>query len=142
MRTKRFQQVAWMALLGLIVGGLVWSTPALAQEKGQQKGACAEDEQKFCADVKGAKARTQCLKDHEAELSQGCKDLRAKATQRAKDAEKKQAQLEEACKGDATTLCKDVKPGRGALMQCLRSHEADLSAACKDILPKGKSKAS
>lgn len=60
-----------MALLGLVVSSLVWSTPALAQEKGQQRGACAEDEQKFCSDVKGAKVRTQCLKDREAELSQG-----------------------------------------------------------------------
>jgi hypothetical protein len=52
------------------------------------------------------------------------------------------AAMKDACKSDAETLCKDVKPGRGgsALTQCLQSHETDLSAACKDTLPKSKKK--
>ncbi len=144
MKTQRFQQVAWMALLGLVVSGVMWSTTALAQEKAQRMGACAQDAQKFCPDAKTPKERAQCLKSHEVELSQGCKELQARATNARAKAQEKMATLKDACKSDAETLCKDVKPGRGGsgLTQCLKSHEADLSAACKDALPKSKRKTS
>ena len=142
MRTQQFPQVAWMALLGLVVGGLVRSTPVLAQTKTHRMSACTEDEQKFCPDAKTAKERTQCLKSHEADLSQGCKDLRARAVNAGAKKQEKTAAMKDACKSDAETLCKDVKPGRGgsALTQCLKSHETDLSVACKDMLPKSKKK--
>src|SRR5262249_19941105 len=140
MKTKRFQQVGWMALLGLVVSGLVWSTPVLAAEtKAHRTSACTADEQKFCPDAKTTKERTQCLKDHEADLSQGCKDLRARAANARAKAQTKLAMMKEVCKSDAETLCKDVKAGR-AMTQCLQSHEADLSMACKDTLPKSKKK--
>ena len=143
MRTKQWQQIAWMALLGLVVGGLVWSAPLLAAEtKAPRTSACTADEQKFCPDATTAKERTQCLKSHEADLSQGCKDLRTRAANARAKAQEKMAAMKDACKSDAETLCKDVKPGRGgsALTQCLQSHETDLSAACKDTLPKSKKK--
>lgn len=144
MRTKRFQPGVWMALLGLVVSGLLWSTTALAQEKTQRMGACAQDAQTLCPDAKTRQERAQCLKSHEAELSQGCKELQARAANARAKAQAKMATLKEACKSDAETLCKDVKPGRGGrgLAQCLKSHEADLSTTCKDALPKGKGKAS
>ena len=144
MRTQRFQQVAWMALLGLVVSSLVWSTLALAEDKPQRMSACTADEHKFCPDAKTAKERAQCLKSHEAELSQGCQDLRTRAANARGKAQEKMATLKDACKSDAETLCKDVKPGRGGsgMRQCLQAHEADLSAACKDALPKGKGKTS
>jgi len=134
MRTKRCPQVAWMALLGLAVSGLVWSTPALAQEQRPRRGACAADVQRFCPEARTSQERAQCLKRHEADLSQGCKDLRARATQ----ARSKRMAVREACRADAETWCKDVAPGRGGLMQCLQSHRAELSAACRDALPQGK----
>ena len=58
MKTKGFPQVARMALLGLVVGGLVWSTPVLAQTKAHRTSACTADEQKFCTDAQTAKERT------------------------------------------------------------------------------------
>jgi hypothetical protein len=36
-----------------------------------------------------------------------------------------------ACKADLDKFCKDVKPGGGRLMNCLKEHEAGLSADCK-----------
>ena len=141
MRTERLQQVTWMALLGLLVGGLVWSTPVLAQTtRAQRTSACTEDEQRFCPDAKTARERAQCLKSHEDELSQGCKDLRARAATARSKAQETRAAMRDACRSDIDTLCKDVKPGRGGsgITQCLRSHETELSAACRDALPKGK----
>jgi len=38
---------------------------------------------------------------------------------------------DEACKADIEKLCKDVQPGEGGIMQCLKEHQAELSAPCK-----------
>lgn len=39
---------------------------------------------------------------------------------------------EHPCKADVQKFCKDVKPGKGAIMNCLKSHDAELSEACKN----------
>jgi hypothetical protein len=39
----------------------------------------------------------------------------------------------EACKGDVERFCKDVKPGGGRIMECLKQHEAELSPQCKAV---------
>lgn len=67
-----------LAVLALGGGlGLALSLPAAA-EKG--KGPCAADAAKFCKDVKPGEGRVlACLKEHEKELSQACKDRQALA---------------------------------------------------------------
>lgn len=60
--------------------GLALALPAAA-EKG--KGPCAEDAARFCKDVKPGEGRVAaCLKEHEKELSQACRDRRALAAER------------------------------------------------------------
>jgi hypothetical protein len=41
--------------------------------------------------------------------------------------------LKKACGTDAKRLCKDVRPGGGHILQCLREHESDLSAGCREV---------
>lgn len=67
-----------IAVFALSAGlGLALSLPAAA-EKG--KGPCAEDAAKFCKDVKPGEGRVAvCLKEHEKELSQACRDRKARA---------------------------------------------------------------
>jgi hypothetical protein len=36
------------------------------------------------------------------------------------------------CKDDAAKFCKDVQPGEGRIMQCMKEHENELSPACKE----------
>jgi hypothetical protein len=45
-----------------------------------------------------------------------------------------------ACKADAQKFCADVKPGHGAIKDCLKQHEADLSTGCKDNMTHMKAK--
>ena len=40
-----------------------------------------------------------------------------------------------ACKADIEKFCQDVKPGGGAVMKCLKEHQAELSEPCKDATP-------
>ncbi len=50
------------------------------------------------------------------------------------------AHTEGACKEDAKKFCADVKPGGGAIHECMKAHEAELSQACKDNIAQGKEK--
>ncbi len=42
------------------------------------------------------------------------------------------AQVKNACSDDIAKFCKDIKPGQGALMECLEKHETELTDACRD----------
>ncbi len=118
-----------------LLAATAWAGPAAAGRKG---GVCASDVEKFCKDVepRGGGIR-KCLAEHEAELSPACKDHFDKMAERAaKRREKNQARREarhKACKDDIAKFCKDVRGG-GKVMDCLRQHESELSAACKTEL--------
>jgi len=45
------------------------------------------------------------------------------------------------CKADVEKFCKDVKPGGGRIIDCLKAHESELSADCKAKGMKAKGKA-
>ena len=36
-----------------------------------------------------------------------------------------------ACSGDVAKFCKDVQPGEGRIIKCLKEHEKELSPACR-----------
>ena len=42
--------------------------------------------------------------------------------------------MRSACGADVRTLCAGVAPGGGRIIQCISSHAADLSPACKEVL--------
>jgi len=99
-----------------------------------QEGPCAADVKKFCKDAKPGGGRImQCMKQHEAELSQACKD-------HSKMAKAEMEKVHEACKGDAEKLCKDVKPGGGRIARCLKEHQQQVSPGCKNAMQEAKSK--
>jgi len=43
--------------------------------------------------------------------------------------------LRTACQSDAKRFCKDVKAGGGRIVKCLREHESELAAGCREALP-------
>lgn len=94
----------------------------------QAKGPCTDDVAKFCKDVKPGGGRlAQCLKEHESELSPTCKASHDQAKARAKEAH-------EACADDVQKLCKDVQPGGGRVIKCLKDNSKSLSPECRDKL--------
>jgi hypothetical protein len=40
----------------------------------------------------------------------------------------------QACKADHAKFCKSTQPGGGRIVECLKSHEAELAPACKSAL--------
>lgn len=54
----------------------------------------------------------------------------ARAQQAQQGSKEAQGPKKGACKADAEKLCKDVQPGGGKMIECLKQHQADLSPAC------------
>lgn len=135
---KRLQHMAWMAFLVVLGGSVAGSGWAWAQAQATGVAAeCAQDVMQLCPNAKTPQARALCLKSQEANLSPACKQVRTKVQETKANAQTKSMEVKEVCKADAETLCKDRKVGSGLLV-CLKAHEAELSAACKAALPKGK----
>ena len=99
-------------------------------QMGGGKGACRADEQKFCKDVQPGHGNiARCMKQHEAELSPACKEQITEVKEKAEECEKE-------CKIDAEKFCKDVKPGQGRIVRCLKQHKAELSPGCRACFKK------
>jgi hypothetical protein len=50
------------------------------------------------------------------------------------------ARAEDPCKVDANNKCKNIPPGGGRIIACLKAHETDLSLPCKEKLAAGDAK--
>jgi|MudIll2142460700_1097286.scaffolds.fasta_scaffold59494_3 hypothetical protein len=100
----------------------------------EQELPCAEEIAKFCKDVKPGGGRILgCLNEHEKELSASCREKLGESKKRLMEAQ-------QACTGDMEKFCKDVQPGGGRILKCLRDHAQELSPACSQEIDKVKGK--
>ena len=105
---------------------------SFAQTAEEDPKPCKEDRQTLCKDVKPGQGRIiKCLKENEAKLSPACKTHLEEKTAEAKENHNK-------CKEDRKKFCKDVKPGEGRIIKCLKDNEAQLSADCKAVIAEKK----
>jgi len=85
---------------------------------------CSDDIEKYCKEIKPGSGRLlNCLKSHEAELSVSCRGKINELQGIIKD-------CEQACSGDIAQFCKDIQPGGGRIIKCLREHDKELSSSC------------
>ena len=92
---------------------------------------CGHEISIYCADVKPGGGRLlRCLKSHTAQMTPAC-------SQRFDEVEKLLDGTLAACQGDWVQYCFDVRFLGGAepMMQCLRTHQAQVSPACRESLP-------
>lgn len=130
-----------MKNLFLVLAAVFIFNYSQAEDEGAwHKGACKEDAKKFCPDVKPGGGRIiRCMKEHEKELSEGCKASSGARREAFKEARaehkaeirKSNEEIKDACKEDVKKLCEGVEPGRGRIMRCLKDKEAQVSEACK-----------
>jgi hypothetical protein len=93
---------------------------------------CADDAAKYCNGVNpGGGRMATCLKEHEKDLSPGCKQRNHEMMMRSKG-------MHKACADDVDTFCKDVQPGKGNMANCMREHKSELSAECQKEFGKGR----
>jgi Cysteine rich repeat len=90
----------------------------------QESLICADDIEKFCKGIKPGGGRIlNCLKAHETELSVSCQGKISELQGIIKD-------CEQACSGDIAQFCKEVQPGGGRILKCLRERDKELSPSC------------
>ena len=105
--------------IGAIV--LLSTTYTMAQQ-GQIARECAADIRAACGDVAPGGIRA-CLNSHLADLSRPCQAVLVAV-----------AAVANACRGDVSSLCGGVEPGRGRIEACLQSNVTKLSAPCVDVM--------
>lgn len=89
---------------------------------------CADDIEKYCKEIKPGGGRLlNCLKAHETELSVSCRGKISELQGIVRD-------CEQACSGDIAQFCKEVQPGGGRIIKCLREHDKELSPLCSSKL--------
>jgi len=92
---------------------------------GEESLICADDIEKYCKEIKPGGGRIlNCLKGHENELSVSCREKMNDLHSFIKD-------CEQACSGDIAQFCKEVQPGEGRIIKCLREREKELSPPCR-----------
>ena len=114
----------WKKMLFIIVILLqvVLYTNSLAY--AQESLICADDIEKFCKEIKPGGGRLlACLKTHETELAISCRGKISELQAIIKE-------CEQACSGDIAQFCKEVQPGGGRIIKCLRGHDKELSSSC------------
>ena len=123
-KTLAGTQTRWLAA----AAGLLCLAVTTIASGAEVERPCMADFEKLCKDVQPGEGRVaRCMKEHEKELSPGCKANIEKAKERIKD-------VAEACRGDAENFCSDVEPGKGRILRCLKQHEGELSTSCKEQL--------
>lgn len=124
MHTKIWIGSVKLAATALAVFVLCFLLIAGAEAPAAQ-GPCADDIAKYCKDVKPGGGRlAKCLKDNEKQLSPACKASIEESKKRVQEAHR-------ACADDVQKYCKDVKPGQGRIVRCLKEHEKELSPECR-----------
>jgi hypothetical protein len=88
--------------------------------------ACQASTEKLCPGTPVA-AAFDCLRWRYADLSTGCQDALWAA-------QEKYDQFKSICAGDLGRWCKEVKPGEGRLIACLRPHASQLSTLCREMV--------
>lgn len=112
----------------LVAFAILLAIPRLSL--AQTGGPCHDDIQRLCKDA-GPGGVPGCLHQHASELSPACKARIGEAKERA---QKRRAELKQACQGDLEKYCSKTEPGKLRIAQCLRANEAQLSPGCKAVL--------
>lgn len=115
------------------------SVLALAEGEGDGKGPCRQDVQRFCAQATGAGRTMDCLIERQKDISDTCYDaLKARLAggQGNAGGQANAGGQGGACQSDAAQFCRGVQPGGGRIVDCLISHQQDISEACYQALKK------
>ena len=95
---------------------------------------CADEIAKYCKEVKPGGGRIlNCLNEHPRDLSVSCK-------KKLEETKERLMKAQQACAGDMEKFCKDVQPGGGRILKCLRERSQELSSACRQEIEKTKGK--
>jgi len=131
---------------------LLWAVafaPAVALAEGAGegeggKGPCRQDVQRYCAQAAGGEKTMDCLLDHKKEITDACYDaLKTRLSSNQGNGGSQQGGGQgpqrggqATCHSDVAQFCRGMEPGGGRIVDCLISHQKDISEACYQALKK------
>ena len=119
-----------LKLIGLatVIATVAFFLQLISANADDKAEPCKADAAKLCPGMKPGRGLFKCLREREAQLSPACKEKHAKGKKHASERAKERR---EACKEDVKKFCKDVKPGDGRIVECLKKNRESLSESCK-----------
>jgi hypothetical protein len=125
--------------LSFLVSVLFFSWSWHSAYAAEEPHPCAAEIATYCTGIKPGGGRIlKCLKENENSLSPVCREKVASIGKQLKEAQ-------EACAEDINKFCRDIQPGEGRILKCLREHSAEISSGCtekiegaKKMIPAGK----
>ena len=118
-------QLLWLGVAILGLGGGLIPAAGHAEEM-----PCTQEIRTYCADVQPGGGRImQCLKTNEGKLSMAC-------AQRLHDMQAAMSGPLGICRDDWVAYCYHPRASteRGAMIECLQTHQAQVSSACQKAL--------
>ena len=94
---------------------------------------CEANMEQLCPDSLDGAIRTRCLKQRAKQLPTMCQ---SQLQERFVKWKEDRSRLIAACREDVKRFCPAVKPGSGEILQCLQSHDQEVSDRCYQALPK------
>ena len=95
---------------------------------------CEAEIEQLCPDSLDGSDRTRCLKRRLNQLPPLCQ---SQLQERFVKWKEDRSRLIAACDVDVKRFCRAIKPGSGQVLQCLQSHDQEVSERCYQALPKG-----
>jgi len=95
---------------------------------------CEAEIEQLCPDSLDGSDRTRCLKQRAKHLPPLCQ---GQLNERFVKWKEDRSRLIAACDEDVKRFCRAVKAGSGQILQCLQSHDQEVSDRCYQALPKG-----
>ena len=96
---------------------------------------CREELNTYCKDVTPGEGRVlSCLYAFQDKVSPKCESAIYKSLEQLQKIINDQLYAVNKCQDDLETYCKDIEPGEGRLLECLKSNEDKVSASCNQAL--------
>ena len=111
---------------------------ALAQDiESEIKQGCAPEIENFCSQVTLGEGRLlACFYAHEDKLSGKCQYALYDAAAQLEHAVSSLNYVAGQCEDDMKAHCAEVQLGEGRVLECLKSHQETVSAACNQAISK------
>lgn len=126
----RKKMMSIIAVMGVFAGAsaLAQDTPLL----DALIDACQGDIEKYCSQVTPGEGRIlHCMAAHEDKISGQCEYAFYQAASLLEQISVAINYLAQECSTEIQTLCSDVEPGEGRILDCLAQQEENVGPGCK-----------
>ena len=122
-----------VAVMGVLAGSnvLAQDTPVL----DALIDACQSDIEQYCSQVTPGEGRMlHCMAAHEDKISGQCEYAFYQAASLLEQISVAINYLAQECETEIQTLCSNVEPGEGRILDCLGQQEEKVGQACKQAI--------